>query len=424
MAQCLRPEQFAQARARTVSICAGLSAEDCALQSMADASPLKWHLAHTTWFWETFVLEPHQAGYMPRDRVHRYLYNSYYNGVGPQFPRPQRGLLSRPSLDDVRAYRAHVDDAMARLLEEAGSDASLTDRLGSLVALGTQHEEQHQELMLTDFKHLLGCNPLAPVYRAVAGGDTRYLPGARPARGDTQAWTGFDAGVFATGHQGAGFCFDNETPRHRVFLAPFELAERPVSNGDFLRFIAAGGYTDPSLWLSEGFDWARENAIDAPLYWRRLDGDWRVFTLHGEQAIDPGAPVCHVSYYEADAYARFAGARLPTEHEWEHAASRAPVVGQFADHGCLQPVAPGGDGLRGLFGGVWEWTSSSYSPYPGFAARSDAIGEYNGKFMVNQYVLRGGSCATPPGHVRATYRNFFPAATRWQFAGIRLARSV
>jgi ergothioneine biosynthesis protein EgtB len=403
--------RYREVRGASVALVAGLDAEDCALQSMPDASPQKWHLAHTTWFWETFVLGVADPDYRPFDPRFRYLFNSYYNTVGEQFPRPSRGLVSRPSLATVLAYRRHVDEAMERLAGRAapwpGPDAR---RWGGILALGLNHEQQHQELMLTDLKHLWSINPLSP---ARDGGPPRN-PAAR-----SMGWTGFQGGLVEVGHDGRGFGFDNEFPRHRVWLEPYAIADRPVSNGEYLEFVEAGGYEDPRWWLSEGRDRVLSSGWRAPAYWRRIDGAWYEYTLHGEVPLDLDAPVCHVSYYEADAYARFAGARLPTEFEWEHAASESVPEGQFAQEGAWHPRMPLAD--EGLYGGVWAWTSSTYGPYPGFRASDDAIGEYNGKFMVNQYVLRGGSCATPPGHVRRTYRNFFPAWARWQFTGIRLA---
>ncbi|MBZ2207246.1 ergothioneine biosynthesis protein EgtB [Massilia soli] len=380
--------RFADVRLASLALAEPLSSEDCTAQSMADASPVKWHLAHTTWFFETFILEPHEADFQPFHAAFRVLFNSYYNGIGAKHPRAQRGLLTRPGMDAVRDYRADVDARMLRLLDQRAGDAALA----ALVTLGLQHEQQHQELILTDVKHLLAQNPLYPAYL-----DT--VPAAVPLAPALE-WCAFEGGLADIGHAGDGFCFDNELPRHRVFVAPFELASRLVTNGDYLAFIEAGGYRDAALWLSEGWDMVRAGQLERPLYW--LDDD-REFTLHGAQPLDLSAPLAHVSLYEADAYARWAGARLPTEAEWEVAASN-----------------PGG--LLQLYGHRWQWTSSSYAPYPGFAPQPGAIGEYNGKFMINQYVLRGSSCATPDGHARASYRNFFPAGARWQFSGIRLAR--
>ena len=403
--------RYLDVRAATRALAAPLSAEDCALQSMPDASPVKWHLAHVTWFFETFVLTEHLAGYAAFDPAFRVLFNSYYNGVGDKHPRPERGLLSRPDLRTVLAYRAHVDTAMSRLLA-----APLSDAVASLVELGLQHEQQHQELILTDVKHLLSRNPLRPAYHP-------RWPLA-PVRPQPLAWHAFAGGLVTHGHDGEGFAFDNESPAHPVFVAPFALASRPVTHGEFAAFIEDGGYRRPELWLAMGWDTVQARGWQAPLYWERRGDTWRTFTLHGMADIDPHTPVCHVSFFEADAYARWAGARLPTEFEWEHAARTAEVAGNFAESGALHPLPASAqaEGPGQLFGDVWEWTRSDYAPYPGFAPAAGAVGEYNGKFMCAQYVLRGGSCATPRSHVRATYRNFFPPDARWQFSGIRLAR--
>src|SRR5437763_8902343 len=398
-------------RAATEGLAAPLSAEDCAIQSMPDASPVKWHLAHTSWFFETFVLEPHVPDYRFYDAAFRVLFNSYYNAVGDKHPRPQRGLLSRPSLAAINAYRAHVDAAMHALL--ARTDPS--SRLGALIELGLNHEQQHQELILTDVKHLLSCNPLKPAYAPVRTAEA-------PASAQPLEWVEFGEGLVEIGHDGAGFAFDNETPRHRQYLAAFALASRPVTNAEYAAFVADDGYRRAELWLSEGWDWINATGITAPLYYE--DEGTRQFTLHGMQPVDGDAPVCHVSLFEADAYARWAGARLPTEAEWEIAAATVPIEGRFAEDGALHPLparrerAP----LAQLFGDVWEWTQSAYAPYPGYRPATGAIGEYNGKFMCNQFVLRGGSCATPLAHIRVSYRNFFPATARWQFSGFRLAR--
>ena len=380
--------RYRDVRARTLALTAPLSAEDCALQSMPDASPAKWHLAHTTWFFETFVAAPHDAGYRPFDPAFRVLFNSYYNGIGEQYPRPERGLLSRPSLANVHAYREHVDRAMAGCCERAAHDRSLA----ALIELGLNHEEQHQELILTDILHLLSRNPLAPAV---------YPAAERPQPPSALEWIAHPAGIAHIGHAGDGFAFDNETPRHRVWLEAFELASRPVTNGEFIGFIEDGGYRRPELWLSLGWDAVTSRGWTAPLYWQRDEKGFRAFTLHGSVDIVPDAPLEHISLFEADAYARWAGARLPTEFEWEAA--------------MASPNAP-------RRGDVWEWTSSGYAPYPGYRAPAGAVGEYNGKFMCNQYVLRGGSVATPLGHARVTYRNFFPADARWQWSGVRLAR--
>jgi ergothioneine biosynthesis protein EgtB len=401
-------DTYRAVRARSAELAAQLSAEDCCVQSMPEASPTKWHLAHTAWFFETFALEPHEAGFKPFDPTFRVLFNSYYNTVGEKHPRPQRGLLTRPALDDVLAYRVNVDQRMLALLGKADA------KLAGIVELGLHHEQQHQELLLTDIKHLLSCNPLFPAYAH---------PVANSAPSAALSWQDFAGGLIEIGHDGAGFSYDNELPRHRVYLQPYRLASRLVTNGEFAAFIAAGGYADPVLWLAEGWDWRLAQGREQPLYWHRDGAGWREFTLGGLLPLAPQQPVVHVSYYEADAYARWAGARLPTEAEWEHAAADLPVRGNFADSVGFHPRAASGDGLAQMFGDAWEWTSSSYAPYPGFRPPSGAVGEYNGKFMVNQYVLRGGSCATPQGHVRASYRNFFPAPACWQFSGIRLARN-
>jgi len=385
LAQGELAERYPSVRGATEALAEGLSAEDCALQSMPDASPVKWHLAHTTWFFETFLLERYRPGHRPFHPAFRYLFNSYYNGVGEQFARPQRGMLSRPALSEVLAYRAHVDERMRALLD---GGALPVEALG-LVELGLHHEQQHQELILTDVKHLLSLNPLEPAYR-------EGVP--QPAAPAPLAWQAHAGGDTWIGHDGAGFAFDNELPRHRVLLEPFELASRPATNAEFLAFVEEGGYRRPELWLSEGWALARAQCWEAPLYWRTRDGARMEFTLHGAQPLDPHAPVKHISHFEADAFARWSDARLPTEFEMEAAGS------MLAD--------------------AWQWTSSSYGPYPGYRPAPGAVGEYNGKFMSNQYVLRGGSLATPPGHLRPTYRNFFPSAARWQFSGVRLARDA
>lgn len=404
-------KQYFSVRARSMLLCEPLSEEDCCTQSMPDASPVKWHLAHTTWFFETFVLESCERNFQPFHPQFRILFNSYYNGVGDKHPRPQRGLLTRPSLAQVLDYRRHVDARMLVLL----SDAAIAQEIYSLVELGLHHEQQHQELMLTDVKHLLSHNPLYPAYLANATIDSRQtLP---------LDWLAYGAGIVEIGHAGSGFCFDNEQPRHRQFVESFQLASRLVSNGEYLAFVAGGGYTSPALWLSEGWDWVQANQLTQPLYWQAprspKQPGWQEFTLHGLQPLDLHAPVSHLSYFEADAYARWAGARLPTEAEWEAAASGRHAMTTESMH----PQTARQEALSQMFGACWQWTSSSYAPYPGYQAAAGTIGEYNGKFMVNQYVLRGSSCATPLGHSRITYRNFFPSAARWQFTGIRLARS-
>jgi ergothioneine biosynthesis protein EgtB len=408
--------RFAAVRAQTLALAAPLAPEDCALQSMPDASPVKWHLAHTTWFFETFVLGEHAPGYTAFDPAFRVLFNSYYQGVGDRHPRSERGLISRPDLATVLAYRAHVDAAMTRLLASLPAGA-----LADLVVLGLHHEQQHQELVLTDVKHLLSRNPARPAYRA------RWpLTRVRP---QPCTWRAFEGGLVTHGHAGAGFAFDNELPAHRVFVAPFALASRPVTHGEFAAFVADGGYRRADLWLSAGWDTVQARGWEAPLYWERAGAGplaWRTFTLYGMADIEPNTPVCHLSFFEADAYARWAGARLPTEFEWELAAAQQKVAGNFVESGALHPL-PAADGPltpapAQMFGDVWEWTRSDYGPYPGFRTAPGAVGEYNGKFMCGQYVLRGGSCATPQSHIRPTYRNFFPPDARWQFSGVRLAR--
>ncbi len=416
-------QKFLAVRAATEALAAPLDDEDQALQSMPDASPTKWHLAHTTWFWECFVLRRYVAGYVLYDPIYDYLFNSYYNAVGPRHPRPERGMISRPSAAAVRGYRAHVDAAMAAWLETGALD----DEARNLVRLGLAHEEQHQELILTDIKHLLSLNPLSPAaYPQPAG-----APSAPAAALD---WRSFPGGVVWIGAERDAWAYDHETPRHRALLHPFALADRLVTNGEMAAFIEDGGYRTPSLWLSDG--WAEREATDrtAPDYWRGGPGAWSLFTLHGEARLDPNEPVAHLSYYEADALARWMEARLPREQEWEHAARRAQAEDPAGASGALlepgvsphpRPAAPAADGaLRQLFGDVWEWTASSYDAYPGYRQPSGAVGEYNGKFMCGQYVLRGGSCATPGGHVRVSYRNFFPPHARWQFSGVRLARDA
>ena len=422
---------YTAVRTQTEALAAPLSEADCQVQSMPDASPVKWHLAHTTWFFETFVLAPLDPGFQPFDAAFRVLFNSYYNGIGAQHPRPQRGLITRPDLATVRAWRARVDTQMATLLA-----SPLPPDVRDLVLLGLQHEQQHQELILTDLLHLLACNPLAPVYRPAPA-----APAAAPSNGP--AWVAQAGGLVSIGADQtdhSGFAFDNERPRHQVWLAPYALARRPVSQGDWAAFIADRGYADASWWMSAGWDWVRSQQISAPAYWRLADGAWQVFGLHGLQPLRPDAPVCHVSWYEADAYARWHAAqhpdappsRLPTEAEWEAAAQplagAALAAGNFLESDCLQPMpassAAAGDALQQLLGDVWEWTASPYTAYPGFRPWDGAVGEYNGKFMVNQMVLRGGSCATPRSHIRPSYRNFFPTDARWQFSGLRLARDA
>ncbi len=408
------PDRFLAVRQVTERLAAPLSGEDCALQSMPDASPTKWHLGHSSWFFETFVLERFAPDFAPFDPAFRVLFNSYYHGVGDRHPRSERGLISRPDLATVLAYRQQVTERVAALFPRLLSQAEFA----ALLWLGCHHEEQHQELILTDLKHLLAKNPLKPAYAAPR-------PPA-PADARSPRWLGQVGGLVEIGHLGSGFSFDNEGPRHRVFLQPFEISSQPVTHADFAAFIADAGYRRPELWLSLGWDWVQANGITAPLYWQREGERWNTFTLRGMSAIDPLAPVCHLSYFEADAYARWAGARLPREAEWEFVAAELPLCGNFLDGGALQPLAPGegSEGPAQMFGDVWEWTQSAYLPYPGFRIAAGAVGEYNGKFMCNQFVLRGGSCVSPREHLRASYRNFFPPEARWQFSGLRLARDL
>jgi ergothioneine biosynthesis protein EgtB len=404
-------DRFFATRGLTESLAAPLSAEDQTVQSMPDVSPTKWHRAHTTWFFETFLLGPTLPAYRPFHPAFGYLFNSYYEGVGARYPRHDRGLVSRPGIEEIAAYRRFVDEAMTEVLEDPPDEATV-----GLVELGIQHEQQHQELLLMDIKHVLSRNPLLPAY------DT--LCPVPPAPTAASAWAEFAGGVHHIGHTGDGFSFDNERPRHPTFVGPFALAERAVTCREWLAFIDDGGYHRPELWLSDGWATVQAEHWECPLYWSRIDGEWHEFTLGGLVTVNPGQPVCHVSYYEADAFARWAGYRLPTEAEWEVAASEHPADGHFLDQSRLHPSPAGPGAAAAPFGDVWQWTSSAYSPYPGFEAAPGAVGEYNGKFMVNQHVLRGGSCVTPPGHLRTTYRNFFPPSARWVFSGLRLARTV
>lgn len=407
---------YAEVRERSRALAAPLSPEDCQAQSMPDASPVKWHLAHVTWFFETFVLEAFEPRFKPFDPAFRVLFNSYYQGVGEQFSRPHRGLITRPDLAEVWRWRDEVDERIARLMDNGAPEDALR-----LIALGVQHEQQHQELLLTDVKHLLSINPLRPAYH-------RPWP-LSPVAQLTPHWIEFEGGLVDVGHDGRGFAFDNETPRHRQWLEPHALMNRLVTHGEWLAFVQDGGYQEPRWWLAAGWDWVRSQGIRAPVYWT-LPADAHalptVFTLHGEMPLDPHTPVTHISFYEADAFARWSGARLPTETEWEAAAAALPVKGNLQDGNALHPMPArqSADGLVQMYGDVWEWTSSSYAPYPGYRPAEGAVGEYNGKFMVNQYVLRGGSCATPASHMRASYRNFFPTDARWQFNGLRLARNL
>jgi ergothioneine biosynthesis protein EgtB len=419
-------------RQQSTQLVAHLPVEDCQIQSMPDVSPTKWHLAHTTWFFETFILERFESGFSPHDQRFRVLFNSYYNGVGAKHPRAQRGLISRPQLSEVLVYRQAVDARVQTLLAQQPGNAELRE----LLELGVQHEQQHQELMLTDIKHVLSCNPAQPAF-------AKRWPLTTVAPKPLQ-WLNFSGGLVHTGSNAScaitdsagasSFCFDNETPKHPVWLAPFELASRPVTHGDYVAFIEGGGYQRPELWLSMGWDWLHSTHAaprNMPLYWERSAQGYTTFTLHGRVPVDLHTPACHLSYFEADAYARWVGARLPTEHEWEHAAMHSAAAlcianGNFVESKSYHPLPPksSSSGLQQMFGDVWEWTASNYNPYPGYQPWAGAVGEYNGKFMCNQFVLRGGSCATPQSHIRAGYRNFFPPDAQWQFSGLRLARNA
>ena len=411
--------RYLNVRRFTEQLCEGLATEDYVVQSMPDVSPTKWHLAHTSWFFETFVIRPHLSGYQSINDTYAFLFNSYYVHAGERHCRAQRGYISRPTVAEVFAYRTHVDTAIERLLATA-SEATLA-ALRPVLVLGLHHEQQHQELMLTDIKHVFSVNPLRPALRP---GGLRGTAAAPPL-----GWIESAGGLTWIGHAGPGFSFDSETPRHQVFVQPFALADRLVTNGEYLEFMHDDGYRRPELWLSMGWATVEANQWTEPFYWERRDGEWWNFTLRGMRPVDPAEPVCHLSFFEADAFARWAGARLPTEFEWELLAAAAPIDGNLADNGDFHP-RPATSPSRStanpsplqLYGDVWEWTRSQYSPYPGFKPAEGALGEYNGKFMCNQFVLRGGSCATSPSHIRPTYRNFFPPEARWQFTGLRLAR--
>ena len=417
-------QQYRVVRARSESHCKPLETEDFGLQACPETSPAKWHLAHTSWFFETFLLRPFLDDYRPLNDQYQYLFNSYYNGIGEQYPRASRGLLSRPTVAEIFRYREHIDRAILRLLEQDQHVAR--EDIERRLILGLHHEQQHQELFFTDLKYNFAQNPLWPVYLPAP-----QTPDAIRPTCPEPGWQRFDAGITMIGSDNKAFCFDNETPRHRVWLDTFEIATRPVSNADWLAFMRDGGYQRPELWLADGWAVVTQEQWHKPLYWVGPEpGDdighasiWREFTLYGLRPLDPAASVCHLSGYEADAYARWAGARLPSEAEWEHAATTVPIEGHFLDSGLLQPGAAG-SGLSQMFGSVWEWTSSAYGPYPGFQAAEGAIGEYNGKFMCNQLVLRGGSCVSERSHLRPGYRNFFYPRDRWQFSGLRLARTV
>lgn len=422
--------RYEQVRAATESLSAPLTPEDQMLQSMEDASPTRWHRAHTTWFFKTFVLKPHAPHYQPIDPIYDYLFNSYYQAVGPQYPRPNRGLVSRPSVEEIGIYRAHVDDALVSFAH--ATDAATWSTIAPLIELGLHHEQQHQELLVTDLKHALSFNPMWPAVYPAPEAPTTDAPDLN--------WIDFPGGITLCGHSGDleqdGFAYDCEGPRHQVLLRDFALASRTVTNAEYLEFIRDGGYTDPRWWHAEGWDRAQADQWQAPLYWMQEDNSlsWTTYTLHGRVAVEPHEPVCHISFFEAAAFAAWlseqgSDVRLPTEFELEHAASGLSPEGNFAGTKpgtrTLHPQsAPNAEGLQQIFGDVWEWTQSAYTPYPGFKPVAGAIGEYNGKFMANQMVLRGGSVATAEKHMRATYRNFFPAHARWQFSGLRLARDT
>jgi len=408
-------DRYLRIRAASAAICEPLQTEDYVVQSMPDTSPAKWHLAHTSWFFENFLLKAHARNYRQFDASFDYLFNSYYQTLGPMHQRPRRGLLTRPTVAEVLRFREHVDAHMHELLQLESDN----DRVAELTTLGLNHEQQHQELMLTDIKHLLFCNPLLPVYRQEA----RTI---NHTSADAARFVAFDGGIGEIGATGKHFCFDNEMPHHRTLVESYALADRLVTNGEYLEFVRDSGYRRPDFWLSDGWSTVSGDDWSRPLYWSEsLDSE---FTLAGMQPLNPAAPVCHLSYFEADAYARWSGARLPTEAEWELAAARTQVAGNLLNDVATAPLHPraatGPDRLKQLFGDVWEWTASAYAAYPGYRPAAGALGEYNGKFMCSQFVLRGGSCVTPADHIRATYRNFFYPTARWQFMGLRLARNV
>jgi ergothioneine biosynthesis protein EgtB len=408
--------RFDEVRSHTETLAAPLSPEDQTVQSMPDTSPTKWHRAHVTWFFETFVLADHEVGFAPYQDKYWFLFNSYYEAVGPRFSRPDRGVISRPGAHDVGVFRDNVDARMRDLLTTL--DDGTVAKLAPTIELGFHHEQQHQELLLMDIKHVLSMNPLHPTY----GG----TPSAA-AESDSLAWIDVDGGLVEVGHEGDGFSFDNELPRHQTWLAPYRIADRLITNGEWLQFMADGGYQRHEFWLSDGWSKVKGEGWHAPLYWDDLDGVWFEHTLNGTWPVNPGLPASHISHYEADAYATWGGKRLPTEAEWEHAAllhgPDDPSTGNLADATTYHPqvAGPSTGRLRQVYGDCWEWTSSAYLPYPGFHPAAGAIGEYNGKFMSNQMVLRGGCALTPPGHARASYRNFFPPGSRWALSGVRLA---
>jgi ergothioneine biosynthesis protein EgtB len=402
--------RYQSVREATVALCAPLENEDFVVSSMDDVSPTKWHLAHTSWFFETFVLAPYLTSYVARHPRYAFLFNSYYVQAGERHCRAQRGLVTRPTVHEVFEYRRYVDEAVALLCETIGEDTE--HPAWNVLELGLHHEQQHQELLLTDIKHVFWTNPMRPVYCGTP------LAALAPV---AQEWQAIAEGVYEIGHNAEGFAFDNEGPRHKSYVHSSRLATRLVTNAEYAQFIADGGYRQPALWLSAGWSTVQTEKWNAPLYWEQREGHWHEFTLRGDGAIDPSSPVTHVSYFEADAFARWAGARLPTETEWEVVARSQPLTGRFVEARVWHPAADAGSGMQQLFGDAWQWTQSPYVAYPGFRPSAGAIGEYNGKFMCDQWVLRGASCATPRSHARYTYRNFFPSDARWQFTGIRLA---
>ena len=403
--------RYRAVRRQSEILCKPLEVEDYGIQTCKDMSPPKWHLAHTSWFFETFLLKSFVHRYREFHPLFDTLFNSYYDTVGAYHPRPERGLLSRPTVAEVFDYRAHVDEQMIALISDA--DEERLKEVTPLIEIGLHHEQQHQELLLTDIKHIFAYNPFRPVYHQTKTATASATP---------LQWIDCDGGLCEIGHDGQGFAYDNETPRHKVYVEPYRLASRPVTNGEFMAFMDDAGYRRPEYWLSDGWKTVKQQGWEAPLYWQRMADQWWHMTLNGMRPVDEHAPLCHVSYYEADAYARWAHKRLPSEAEWELAAAELPVSGHFVNDEVFHPrPASGGDGLQQMFGDVWEWTASPYVPYPGFRALGGSLGEYNGKFMSNQLVLRGGSCVTPADHIRATYRNFFYPGDRWQFMGFRLA---
>jgi len=410
-------ERYHRVRRQTERLVDPLTVEDCVIQTSSECSPVKWHLAHTTWFFETFVLLSNDPTYTEFNSKYGYLFNSYYNTIGDRTPRPARGLMSRPTLEEVRAYREHVDRGIEHFFKTASEEDFL--RVKNILLLGTHHEEQHQELIVTDVKTVLAMNPLRPAYKSQRTYTSDRSDVAR------LSWIDFEGGLIDIGTNGPGFYFDNEGPRHRQFIEPFALGDRLITNGEYKQFIADGGYRNSLLWLSDGFAKVAEAHWEAPKYWESHDGEWWHMTLHGFEPVNDTEPVTHISHYEADAFARWSNARLPTEFEWEHAATTVKIGGNFLEDQNFHPISSQNSRqLSQMFGDVWEWTQSAYLPYPRYKTAEGAIGEYNGKFMSNQMVLRGGSCATPRDHIRATYRNFFPPDARWQFSGIRIAHNA